>query len=132
MAAMALHLGAHAQTAQDINAEQLRRAQERESLLRQQQEAAPDVHLPTPSAAAPAVLPPDESPCFAIRQLQLSKPDGNHFDWLIEQADGHAQLDRPDPIEGRCLGAQGIQTVIDRLQNALVAKGYVTSRVLAV
>lgn len=129
--AVAMHFDAHAQSGQDISAEQSRRAQDRESQLRQQHEAGPDVHLPRTPGAVAAVLPSNESPCFAIRQLQLSAPDGNHFDWLIEHADGHTLLDQPDPIEGRCLGTQGIQVVIDRLQNALIARGYVTTRVLA-
>lgn len=32
---------------------------------------------------------------------------------------------------GRCLGVQGIQIVIDRVQNALISRGFVTSRILA-
>ncbi|MEN9625558.1 MAG: hypothetical protein RJB17_2353, partial [Pseudomonadota bacterium] len=32
---------------------------------------------------------------------------------------------------GRCIGAKGVQIVIDRLQNELIARGYVTSRILA-
>ncbi|HSG93645.1 MAG TPA: POTRA domain-containing protein, partial [Methylotenera sp.] len=35
------------------------------------------------------------------------------------------------PILGRCLGVQGINAVMNRVQNAIIAKGYVTTRVLA-
>lgn len=128
---MTLHLGAHAMTAQDVSTEQLRRAQERESQLRKQQEVSADVRLQPGLGTAAALMPASETPCFTIRQLQLSSPVDSHFDWLQEQADGHTQLADPDPVVGRCLGAQGVQVVIDRLQNALIARGYVTSRVLA-
>ncbi|WP_233254768.1 ShlB/FhaC/HecB family hemolysin secretion/activation protein [Limnohabitans sp. T6-5] len=37
----------------------------------------------------------------------------------------------PDDPVGRCIGAKGIQLIIDRLQNQLIAQGFVTSRVLA-
>ncbi len=76
-------------------------------------------------------LPSDESPCFPIERVQVDGADDPRFDWLPAHADGHAQLPRPDPVVGRCLGAQGIQAVIDRLQHALIARGYITSRVLA-
>ena len=36
-----------------------------------------------------------------------------------------------DAPEGRCLGAQGVNIVLARAQNHLIARGYITSRVLA-
>jgi hemolysin activation/secretion protein len=48
-----------------------RRAQERERLLREQQEKAPDVRLPPAPEAEAARLPASESPCFAIHELKL-------------------------------------------------------------
>lgn len=72
-----------------------------------------------------------ESPCFPIRELQLQTESPERWSWLLAHADGHATLDKPDPVQDKCVGAQGVQIVMDRLQNALIAQGSVTSRVLA-
>lgn len=40
-------------------------------------------------------------------------------------------LDGVDDAIGRCLGSGGLNTVISRVQNSLIASGYVTTRVLA-
>ncbi|HEY4542097.1 MAG TPA: ShlB/FhaC/HecB family hemolysin secretion/activation protein [Noviherbaspirillum sp.] len=40
-------------------------------------------------------------------------------------------IEGEDSPIGRCLGANGIQIVIKRVQNAVVARGYVTTRILA-
>jgi hemolysin activation/secretion protein len=63
--------------------------------------------------------------------LQLSGDTEDKFGWLLDYANGHAELTDPDPVHGQCLGALGIQTIINRLQNALIARGYTTTRVLA-
>ena len=78
-----------------------------------------------------------------IERLTLTslKPEeAKAFDWLIPYASaldpkrGFFTFTRPDNFDspiGKCLGANGINTVITRMQNALVAAGYTTSRVLA-
>lgn len=120
----------HAQISPDVSAEQLRRAQERQSQHRKQQETTSEVRLPALAPSAARQLIREEAPCFPIHNIALAEPIGRTFGWLLSHADGHAQLDSPDPALGRCLGAQGIQTVIDRLQAALLANGYTTTRVL--
>ncbi|KQV54806.1 hypothetical protein ASD07_29050 [Duganella sp. Root336D2] len=122
---------AQAQASKDIDTDQLRRTQEREAQQRKQRETAPDVHLPQPAQSAAALPLADESPCFPIKRVELDGQDASRFGWLLDYADGHAQLPQPDPVAGRCVGAQGVQIVIDRMQNALIARGFVTSRVLA-
>jgi hemolysin activation/secretion protein len=122
-----------AQTANEVqqrSQEQERRAQE---ALEQRQKAlvSPDVRLQVPASEPRDRLLKAESPCFSIHELTLQSDAPERWAWLLAHADGHATLDQPDPVEGRCVGAQGVQTIIDRLQNALIAKGYVTSRVLA-
>jgi len=124
-----------AQPAPQTSAEQeQRRAQERERLLREQQEKAPDVRG-TPAPAADTVrLPATESPCFPIQTLQLRAVAGespavaSKFTWALNAAAGPDAGDAPT---GRCLGAQGIAIVIKRVQNAVIARGYVTTRILA-
>ena len=104
---------------------ELQRQQERERQLREQQEKTPDVRLPTAPVGAPATLPASESPCFPIERIELDDPTGA-FAWAAAAADLPG-----DPAVGRCLGSQGINLVMARIQNAIVERGYVTTRVLA-
>lgn len=122
-----------AQTANDLqqrSLEQERRAQE---ALQERQKtiAAPDVRLQKEGVEPEERWLATENPCFPIQELGLSPESQPQWSWLLSHADGHATLNKPDPVEGRCIGAQGVQTVIDRLQNALIARGFVTSRILA-
>lgn len=72
-----------------------------------------------------ARLPESETPCFPIREIVL-KSEISTFDWAV-----HAVNIPGDPANGRCLGAVGINRVMTRIQNAIVGRGYVTTRVLA-
>ncbi|MEO8389917.1 ShlB/FhaC/HecB family hemolysin secretion/activation protein [Polaromonas sp.] len=133
MALLAAHV--LAQPAPQSSAEQeQRRAQERERLLREQQEKAPDVRGSQTPAAENPQLPTAESPCFAIQTLQLRAVAGeppalaSQFAWALAAAAGPDASDAPT---GRCLGAGGVAIVIKRLQNAVIARGYVTTRILA-
>jgi hemolysin activation/secretion protein len=110
----------------DTATQEILRQQERERALREQQAARPDVRLPAPAAAAEDRLPANESPCFPIRELRLDGDDAAQFAWALKAADASH-----DPAKGRCLGTQGINVVMKRIQNAIVARGYVTTRVLA-
>lgn len=100
--------------------------QERERALREQQEARPDVRLQPERGEALQRLPNDETPCFPIRQIVLAGDDAERFRWALKAADPDA-----DPATGRCLGTAGINTVMTRVQDAIIARGYVTTRVLA-
>ena len=108
----------------DLTAQELLRQQQRERVLREQQESAPDVRLPPP-AAEKERLPDAETPCFTINAIVLKSatPD---FDWAAKAADP-----ADDPASGRCLGTTGINLVMKRIQNAIIARGFVTTRVLA-
>jgi len=133
VALLAVHV--LAQPAPQSSAEQeQRRAQERERLLRAQQEKAPDVRGSPAAVADSAKLPTAESPCFAVQTLQLRPVAGeppalaSQFAWALAAAAGPDASDAPT---GRCLGAGGVAIVIKRLQNAVIARGYVTTRILA-
>ncbi|WP_409171578.1 ShlB/FhaC/HecB family hemolysin secretion/activation protein [Variovorax sp. H27-G14] len=124
------HAGASAQarpSAPDPFVEQLRQ-QERERALREQQEPAVDSRLPEAPKADAGRLPDTETPCFRIDRLVLAGEHAQDFQWLLDAAAGPASHD--DPL-GRCLGTQGVNVVLSRLQQRLIARGYVTSRVLA-
>lgn len=101
--------------------------QERERQLRDQQETSPDVRLPTPTSPPEFLVYPDnESPCFTISSITLIGESAEKFQFaLLAVTDGN------DSAIGRCLGAQGINVAMSRIQNAIIARGFVTTRVLA-
>ncbi len=112
------------------DAQELLRWQEHERRLRQQQEHTLDVHLSNEDKAQAAEvsckLPTSETPCFPIELIVLKGEESHRFAWALQAAH------RPDdPPSGRCLGAQGINLVMKRVQNAIIERGYVTTRVLA-
>lgn len=111
----------------EISAQQQLRQEERERELRMQQEVRPDVR--SRPAAGPAALPDyptDETPCFPISRITLTGDAAGHFQFALDEVTSglHAAL-------GRCLGAEGINVAMAHVQNAIIAKGYVTTRVLA-
>jgi hemolysin activation/secretion protein len=106
------------------------RQQERERVLRQRQEQGPDVRLQPDVAAAAKFLPVDESPCFPIDRILLEGDAAEKFQWALAAAD-QAEDGTDDVAIGRCFGTRGINLVMRRVQNAIVQRGYVTTRVLA-
>jgi hemolysin activation/secretion protein len=107
--------------------EQLRQ-QERERAVRAQQERSVDSRLQGPSKAGDERLPASESPCFRIDRLVLSGERSDEFRWVLDAAGGPDASDGP---VGRCIGTQGVNVVMARLQQAIIAEGFVTTRVLA-
>ena len=121
--------GAYAQAVTNAQQDTLeqRRAQEREKQLREQQERTPDVLGPAgPKAQAPR-LPAAETPCFPIRQIELQGDDNKRFGWALDALAGPQGDDSP---LGKCIGGAGIGLLQQRAQDALIAKGFVTSRIL--
>ncbi len=106
--------------------QELLRQQERERALREQLETRPDARLQDAPVAAPERLPQDEAPCFVINRITLEGEQADRFQWALPAANG-----KGDPALGRCLGTAGINVVMSRVQNAIVERGYVTTRVLA-
>jgi len=102
------------------------RQQEYERALRQQQEPPTDVRLPERrQGTADETLPEQETPCFPITQIVLRGQQSEQFvDALKVVTQGS------DSMLGRCLGVGGINAVLARVQNVLIAQGYVTTRVL--
>lgn len=101
--------------------------QEREHQLREQQQISPDVRLPTPAFPSESLVYPDhEAPCFTIDRITLTGESAVKFQFALS-----AVTRSEDPAIGRCLGAQGINVTMSRVQNAMIARGFVTSRVLA-
>ena len=67
---------------------------------------------------------PDEMPCVVIERIDIQ---GKLLFAELHGALLGVQAD--DPPEGRCLGQRGITLLIQRVQEALVARGYITSQV---
>lgn len=112
-------------------ADELLRQQERERALRERQERTPDVRLPQPEAPqGMARLPDSEANCVVIERIHLSGDAAEQFQWAL--ADAHRLADgTPDPAVDRCLGSKGVNLLMRRIQNALIAKGYTLAQVLA-
>lgn len=115
----------HAQAVETPQQAQLRQ-QQRERALREQQETDPDVRLAAPPVTSTNRVPQDETPCFSIHHLRLDGEEAAAFGWALRAADTPG-----DPVTGRCLGTAGIQVAMTRVQNAVIARGYVTTRVVA-
>ncbi len=104
-----------------IDAQEQIRQQERERALQQKNRPKTDIRLTRPDISLPD-YPLNESPCFKINTLQLQGDSASHFQWALNAADS---------AKGRCLGAHGIMLAINKVQNAILEKGYVTTRVMA-
>ncbi|WP_312107570.1 ShlB/FhaC/HecB family hemolysin secretion/activation protein [Stenotrophomonas indicatrix] len=115
-----------AQQVGDPGAQELLRQQERERVLREQQESRPDVRLESSQGEQGERLPTQEQPCVRIDRIVLEGEGAKGFQWALAAADP-----REDPASGRCLGTEGINVVMKRVQNAIIARGYVTTRVLS-
>jgi len=117
----------HAQTTgADIATSQEQLQRERERLLRQQQEQSPDVRLPAPKDVdVSTIFPVEESPCFPISRISLIGEAAERFQFALSSVTGQGGG------LGRCLGTEGINTVIARMQNALILRGYTTSQIRA-
>ncbi|MGA4222308.1 ShlB/FhaC/HecB family hemolysin secretion/activation protein [Ralstonia nicotianae] len=86
---------------------------------RERANARPDVFTPpAPTQAISLSALPKETPCFAIQGIVL---EDNVFPWLA---------DLLKPINGQCVGKQGLEAIELQANNALIERGYVTSRVL--
>lgn len=106
-----------------VGDEQLIQQQQRQQALEQQLTPdKPDIHLATPTLSGGKIAFPVEQPCFVIRQVDLTSPQNRLFTSML----GHLTKQAVN----RCLGTQGIDLLMSYMQNRLIEKGYVTTRVL--
>lgn len=104
------------------------RQQERERALREQNERSVDQRSQAAPPAPAQRVPDAESPCFRIDRVLLVGEQSESFQWAIADLSGPERNDSP---VGRCLGTAGVNVVLARAQQAVIARGYVTTRVLA-
>lgn len=94
----------------------------------QQLQSSPDVRRTlAPDARR---LQAGEQPCFRLKEIVITGAQGTQVDiarllFALHGTDGD------DVPQGRCVGAHGVALLISRAQDALIAQGFVTSRVLA-
>lgn len=106
---------------------ELRREQQEDERRRALAAPAPPNAPKDLRAREEARLPDAEAPCFRIREVRLRGNDAGQFDWALEALAGPDGTDSP---MGRCLGVNGIELLQRRLQNEIIGRGFVTSRVL--
>lgn len=106
---------------EQLDAREQQRQQERERALAEQNNPQVDERLPRPQVALPD-YPAQEQPCFPVNQLALVGDAASRFQWALKAA---------ADAKGRCLGGQGLMLVINKVQNAILSAGYVTTRVMA-
>lgn len=119
-----------AQSASNNPDELWQRQRERDEQLRRLQTPEPDVRLGVRLTVPVPRLPAGEQPCVTMDRLRIDTDDPERFAWLRQAADRDAD-GQDDPVQGRCLGADGLQVVLQRLQAALIRRGLATTRVLA-
>ncbi|MHA4978933.1 ShlB/FhaC/HecB family hemolysin secretion/activation protein [Pseudomonas extremorientalis] len=108
-------------------AQQLLLQQQRERAQREQLEPSPDVRLEAPQDSSGTLrLPRNETPCFKIDRVVLGGDQSEDFQWALRAANPS-----DDPVQGQCVGSAGINLTMKRIQNAIIAKGFITTRVLA-
>ncbi|MRR05628.1 MAG: ShlB/FhaC/HecB family hemolysin secretion/activation protein [Deltaproteobacteria bacterium] len=91
----------------------------------------PDVRMEgLPAAPEPGRIPTDETPCFKIDRIVLIGDSSEKFQWALDKIDT-TDDGQADPTISRCLGSRGINILLHRAQNAILKRGYVTTRVLA-
>lgn len=96
--------------------------QQLEERFRPQENVRPD----GPNAEVEAEGVGRESPCFAVNGISLVGDGAAGFDFALEQG-----IRRSGFIPGKCLGANGINRIMKLTQNAVISKGYTTTRILA-
>lgn len=108
---------------------QLLLQQQREMELQRQQQPDPSVRIDRDLLpAGEDLLEQGETPCFKIERIVFEGEDLARFGGMAAAA-GRRTDGTPDPAVGQCLGTKAINSVLARVQNALIAAGYVTTRV---
>lgn len=104
--------------------QELQRQDRQRQELRQRLELQPWSPQGLTTQTPPHQLLPNEQPCALINQVLIQ---GVLFSESLQTALSGINAD--DPPLGRCLGSEGVTLLIQRVQEALVEQGYITSHV---
>jgi hemolysin activation/secretion protein len=114
--------GVHA----DVGTEEFLRHQERQEQLRQRMTPDPDVRLPRSVQPDSSIDPGQpETPCFTVNAVTLEGEYAEQFRARLDRA-----LADSGYAPGMCLGIRSINLIMTRMQNRIIADGYMTTRVV--
>ncbi|PRF80495.1 hypothetical protein C6Q12_02900, partial [Burkholderia multivorans] len=109
--------------------------QQEEARERERAVSAPGVRSNVTASAGYAALP-SETPCFRIDRFALDVPDALPTSVKAQGASA-LPMDRfafarewLEHYTGQCVGKQGLDVLVKGLSQAILARGYVTTRVL--
>ena len=122
-----------------IDAQQQKQQAEQEAAILAQQTQSSNVRLEAEKESSPS-FPQNEAQCFPINQLALTDYQAeestssttppklaqpSQFSWALKSV--YAERDFALPA---CIGSEGINVLLRRVQNRLIDAGYVTTRVV--
>ena len=111
----------------DIQQQQIIREQQRLKQFQEKMQPEVNVRLQPPQIEGTVIgLPQDEKPCFAIRNIKLNGDQAQRFQFALNKAIYQSKF-KP----GLCLGSNGINYIMTLAQNAVIDRGYTTTRILA-
>ncbi len=100
--------------------EELRRRTQQEAQERRNREQSKDTFLQSKVKPAQETTLPVEELSFLIHTLKLEGDRVEKFSWLEDML---------LPYQGQKIGKEGINLIVKRLTNALIARGYTTTRI---
>lgn len=134
----------------DVSERQLQRERQLNDYLEQQRRnQEPGVRVDPKQFTLPSTeIPAKEFPCFIIDNIVLSGEGADEFTWALDKVLFPVSTDEEDataesstvenntaqeslPLLGRCYGAQGINIIMRRIQNQIIQRGFITTRVVA-
>ena len=104
------------------------RQQQRDTFQQSQRQTQEDVRLESglQSANIGALSSlGQESPCFPIEHVELRGEKSARFQFALGEAIGRAEF-----RVGQCIGVQGLELLSVHAQNALIERGFTTSRIV--
>ncbi|BFU60563.1 MULTISPECIES: ShlB/FhaC/HecB family hemolysin secretion/activation protein [Rodentibacter] len=111
-----------------LDASQQQRQQQYQQSKDQQLQRQTDVRLDT-DVKEPFSFLKQESPCYPISHISLSDygstSSTSRFQWALDKASRDLKLTLP-----HCFGGEGLGILMKQVQNNIIEKGYVTTRVV--
>ncbi|AWW34550.1 ShlB/FhaC/HecB family hemolysin secretion/activation protein [Mannheimia varigena] len=115
---------------QQIDAVQQQRQQQYQQAQAKQLKNQPDIRLNT-SHSEPLTLSNHELPCYPIQQISFidyssdASLTSSEFQWAFNKAAKSLHLTLP-----HCFGGEGLGILMKQVQNEIIGRGYVTTRVV--
>ncbi|WP_141742757.1 POTRA domain-containing protein, partial [Oligella sp. HMSC05A10] len=104
------------------------RQQQRDAFQQSQLQTQEDVRLESrlqSTASGTLSSLGQESPCFPIEHVELQGDKSERFQFALGEA-----IKRAEFMAGQCIGVQGLELLSVHAQNALIERGYTTSRIV--